>query len=116
VPEDVARGHPPQPRRVVAPGPDEQTLDIRRRDADALLGGIPGYLVSRVAEDCAVDLVIELELIEAVRLVDLLEHALSPPRPRRRLLRAVLRIDHERQPGHRVRGGLLNDRLRVVQS
>src|SRR5439155_3073667 len=44
------------------------------------------------------------------------QRPLGPPCPRRRLRGPVLRIGHERETGHRIRSGLLDHRLRVVQS
>ena len=59
--------------------------------------GVPRHLVRAVAEDRAVDLVVEVELLERVRLVHVAQRLLRAPRPLQRLGRRVLRVDDELQ-------------------
>ena len=113
--ERVARGDPPHPARVVSRPPGVQPLHVRRRDAHPLLLRVPGHLVRRVAQYRAVDLVVEVELVQVVRVVHLAQGALGAAGALQLLRRAVQRIDQRGVAGDHVGRGLLHDGLGVVE-
>ena len=72
----------------VAASPDAQDRARRAEqvlremyDANATLDGIPCHLVGRIAQHGAIDLVVEVQLIQLVRLVHLSQHLLRAARP-----------------------------------
>src|SRR3989304_1860435 len=84
---------PPPAPGVVPQPPGVQPLHVRRRNAHPLLARVPGDLVGGVPQDGAVDLVVEVHLVEVVGVVRLAQGALGAARPLQLLRRAVRGVD-----------------------
>ena len=117
--EHVAAADAPDARDVVADPPREQALHVRRRHPHAAAAAgrcvVPRHLVGAVAEHRRIQLRIEVQLVELVRVVDDGERAFGIARPRLRVGRIARRIDGEVERAHQVRRRLVDDRLRVVE-
>lgn len=113
--EGVARGDFPEARVVAGAGPDEEALHVGSAYAHAFFGGVPPDLVGGVAEHRAVDLVVEVQVLEAVGFVDVADGALGAAGALDRFGRVVLRVGDEASAGHCVGRGLFDDGAGVVQ-
>jgi hypothetical protein len=79
-----------------------QALDVRRGHPHATLVGVPRHLVGAVAQDRGVDLAVEVELRQVVRLGDVAQGTLRHARPVCRGGRPVFGVNDALQAVHQV--------------